>query len=77
MDDPGTALLQSPHGESSPYIGYRKGEVATTSPHSNLPSMPAKTRKPMTPAQLATLMKAAELRVKGKTTTCLLGTVVK
>ena len=39
--------------------------------------MSVKTRKPMTPAQLATLMKAAELRVKGKTTTCLLGTVVK
>ena len=39
--------------------------------------MTAKTRKPMTPAQLTTLMKAAELRVKGKTTTCRLGTLSK
>ena len=35
------------------------------------------TRRPLSPAQLATLMKAAELRVKGKTTTCRLGTLSK
>ena len=32
-----------------------------------------KTRKTMTPAQLATLMKAAELKVNGKTTTGVMG----
>mgnify|MGYP004168425157 FL=1 len=29
-----------------------------------------KNRKELSPAQLATLMKTAELRVKGKTSTC-------
>ena len=33
------------------------------------------TRRPLSPAQLATLMKAAELRVKGKTTTCVMTSV--
>ena len=77
MDDPRTALLRLRTETVDPILDSSKGEGATTSPHSNLPSMPAKTRKPMTPAQLTTLMKAAELRVKGKTTTCRLGTLSK